>query len=121
KEQADWLEDVLARLDEIPAENEDTSYICLMDTGVNRGHPLLEPALGTDDTHTIEPAWGTDDEEGHGTQMAGLSLFGNLTHLLDGSDSIRLYHRLESVKLLNKEGGNTTDAELHGYLTAQAV
>ena len=93
------LDDLLARI-RYPSEEENVPYICLLDTGVNRGHPLLTPALVADDLHTVDPAWGVDDTHGHGTQMAGLALTGDLTELLAGSDAVELNHRLESVKLL---------------------
>ncbi len=75
-------------------------YVCLLDTGVNNGHPLIAPALADSDLHTVEPAWGTDDAEGHGTAMAGLALAGDLTDALALDEPIEIGHRLESVKLL---------------------
>ena len=102
-------------------ETDKTPYVCLLDTGVNRGHRLLNPALAADDLHTVEPAWGTDDTEGHGTEMAGLALAGNLTPLLANNDHVEIDHRLESVKLLSHEGDNGMDPHHHGFLTKEAV
>ena len=70
-EQSEWLDDLLSRTRFVTG-TEQCPYVCLLDTGVSRGHPLLAPALDSDDLHTVEPAWGTDDEDGHGTRMAGL-------------------------------------------------
>ncbi|MCY4389418.1 MAG: S8 family peptidase [Desulfurellaceae bacterium] len=119
-EQREWLEDLLART-EYTSNSEGVPYICLLDTGVNRGHQLLAPALAANDLHTVEPGWGTDDADGHGTQMAGLSLAGDLTPLLAGNNPVEINHRLESVKLLPQEGATGTDPRHHGYLTAEAV
>ena len=119
-EQLEWLEDLVART-RYPSSDEDVPYVCLLDTGVNRGHRLLSPALADDDLHTVEPGWGTDDAEGHGTGMAGLALAGNLTDVLAGSGPIQFGHRLESVKLLPHDGATGTDPEHHGYLTIEAV
>ena len=119
-EQAEWLEDLLARA-VYPSEEDDVPYVCLLDTGVNRGHGLISPALALADLHTIEPAWGTNDNRGHGTQMAGLALAGNLTELLDGNGTVALSHRLESVKLLQVDGANGGDPNHQGYLTVEAV
>lgn len=119
-EQREWVDEALART-EFPAENAGVPHVCLIDTGVNRGHPLLAPALAADDLHTVEPGWGVDDEHGHGTSMAGLALFGDLTALLEGDSPVPLGHRLESVKLLRTDGGNAGDPRHHGYLTVQAV
>jgi hypothetical protein len=59
----------------------DAPAVCLLDTGVNRAHPLIEPALSEADLMSIDPAWGGDDHEsgpGHGTGMAGLALMATL-------------------------------------------
>ncbi len=119
-EQLEWLEDLLART-RYPFSAEDVPYVCLLDTGVNRGHRLLAPALALADLHTVEPGWGTDDANGHGTEMAGLALGGNLAELLDASGPVDLRHRLESVKLLPRDGTTGTDPEHHGYLTIEGV
>ena len=96
-------------------------YVCLLDTGVNNGHPLIKPVLAVPDLHTVEPAWGTDDSDGHGTAMAGLALIGNLTEALSSSDPVTIDHRLESVKILPEDGSNHGDAQHHGYLTIEAI
>ncbi len=90
-------------------------------TRVNRGHPLLAPALAAQDLHTVEPAWGTDDNHGHGTEMAGLALAGNLMDLLDGKGPVKFDHRLESVKLLPHGGAGGHDHRHHGLRTIEAV
>ena len=119
-EQIEWLDDILDRT-QFADETDQTPYVCLLDTGVNRGHRLLAPALASDDLHTVEPGWGTDDNNGHGTWMAGLALAGNLTHLLAGNNPVEINHRLESVKLLPQDGATGTNPHYHGYLTAEAV
>jgi len=119
-EQAEWLDDLLSRTS-FPAPGDGVPHVCLLDTGVNRGHPLLTGALEPGDLHTVEPGWGTDDGHGHGTQMAGVALGGDLTPLLANSDPIQLGHRLESVKLLPDDGSCGGDPVHHGYLTVEAV
>ena len=118
-EQPEWLDELLERT-EFPADADEVPRVCLLDTGVNRGHPLLGPALAAGDLHTVEPGWGTDDAHGHGTQMAGVALAGDLTALVEGNDPVVLDHRLESVKLLPGPGGDG-DSRHHGYVTAEAV
>ena len=63
EEQPEWLDDLLART-RYPAGNGAVPHVCLLDTGINRGHPLLAPALAAGDLHTVEPGWGTDDTDG---------------------------------------------------------
>ena len=119
-EQQEWLENLLGR-SIYPLEGDAVPHVCLLDTGVNRGHRLLAPAIGTADVHTVEPAWGTDDGNGHGTQMAGLALAGNLQEHLATSEKIHFPHRLESVKLLPFGGANGGDPVFHGHITSEAV
>lgn len=119
-EQPEWAGDLLWR-SRYPEPDEDVPHVCLLDTGINNGHRLLGPALADNDRHTVEPAWIVDDEDGHGTELAGLAMFGDLTPALAGNEEIELTHRLESVKLLRWPGDNEGDAQHHGYLTVQAV
>lgn len=120
EEQPAWLDELLPRI-EFPASDNVAPHVCILDTGVNNGHPLLTPALADADRHSVEPGWGNNDGHGHGTQMAGLALIGDLTDKLASNSPVDLRHRLESVKLLRGEGDNAGDSRLHGYLTAEAV
>ena len=120
EEQHEWLDDLLGRTFFVDGEN-DVTYVCVLDTGVTRDHPLLKNALDTADLHTVEPAWLVGDDHGHGTSMAGLALFGDLTDLLSGSGHVYIRHRLESVKILRTSGSGVNDPQHHGYLTVQAV
>ena len=120
EEQSAWVDDLGSRLTPLPAGS-DTPYICLLDTGVNNGHPLLQPFLANGDSHSVDTAWGVDDTEGHGTEMAGLAVFGNLNDRLIETVPVQLAHRLESVKLLPHDGANSNDPVHHGYLTVEAV
>ncbi|CAN5161488.1 S8 family peptidase [soil metagenome] len=120
EEQPAWLDDLRARLT-VPNEDADVPHVCLFDTGVNHGHPLIAAGLAALDLHTVEPSWGTNDGDGHGTEMAGLALAGNLTEALASQEPLDVAHRLESVKLLPADGANGGDARHHGYLTTEAV
>lgn len=120
QEQPAWLDDLMGRA-RFADPGERVPYVCVLDTGINRGHPLLAPALDAVDLHTVEPTWGTNDGNGHGTRLAALALIGDLTAALASQDPIELAHRLESVKLLPHDGYNGGDAKHHGYLTTEAV
>jgi hypothetical protein len=84
----------------------DPNYITLLDRGVGRAHPLIAPALSVDDRHAAVPAWGVEDLVGHGTQLAGLTLFGDLTIALKNMTPVRITHRLESAKIIPDVGHN---------------
>lgn len=75
-EQAEWIRDLLER---VQGSHGRTSAVCLLDTGVNNGHPLLRCALATDNLLACDPEWGVNADRSHGTEMAGLCLWGDLT------------------------------------------
>lgn len=115
-EQAEWTDELLQRLTHDHAGD---AYVTLLDTGVNNGHPFIAPMVANADCHTIEPAWGPDDVNGHGTELAGLALLGNLTEALSDQNILSVPHRLESVKILRGPGDNK--GESYGAITAEAV
>jgi hypothetical protein len=115
-EQAEWVDDLIARTQPAP---EEAPAACVLDTGVNRGHPLLDHSLAEDDMHACDPGWGPHDHDGHGTQMAGVALYGDLQSALENGAPVQLHHRLESVKILPPVGQNNPD--LYGALSADAV
>lgn len=117
-EQHGLVSDLAARL--VPA-TWDAPAVCLLDTGVNRGHPLLGGSLDEADWQTYDQAWGPNDHHGHGTEMAGLALLGDLSPLLESTDTIHLRHRLESVKLLPPGSFPPNAAELYGAITSESV
>ena len=117
EEQAQWAADLAARTQ---APSADAPAVCLLDTGVTRGHVLLAPLLATDDMHTCNPRWGVDDHHGHGTEMAGVALYGDLRRALASQDPIQQRHRLESAKILPPPPQQNR-RELYGALTAEAI
>ncbi len=104
EEQADWVDNLLGRA--VYEAGEHPNYVSLLDRGVSRAHPLIGPALAIADRHAANPAWGLEDVVGHGTQLAGLALFGDLTPALQTMLPIQLRHRLESVKIIPDAGHN---------------
>lgn len=116
-EQVEWVRELAERLD--PA-GETAPAVCVLDTGVHQAHPLLSSSLAAADQHTCDPVWGLDDRAGHGTEMAGPALFGDLGSALTSTHQVRPTHRLESVKLLPGPRQVGTP-HLWGALTATAA
>lgn len=119
-EQQEWLDNLLARV-QVVAAGDAMPRVCLLDSGVNRGHPLLAPLMEVADLHTVEPSWGVDDTANHGTGLAGLAAFGDLTDALASNMPVEIGHRLESVKLTPGDGANGGDAKHHAYLFTEGV
>ncbi|MEP2827951.1 S8 family peptidase [Parvibaculum sp.] len=115
-EQRDWVNDLAGRL-QPPGDG--APYICLLDTGLNRGHPLLEPITEDDDLHAYKPAWNVDDRGRHGTPMAGLAAYGDLVAALSSQGPWQLTHRLESVKVVNDADPHAP--ELYGAVTIESA
>jgi hypothetical protein len=111
-----WEEELLER---VLWPSEDAPSIAILDTGVNRGHPLLERSLEQRDVLTVMETWGREDHHGHGTEMAGIVLFEDLSKALGGSSPVEAPAVLESVKILPRHGEN--DPELWGWVTQQAI
>ncbi len=120
EEQVHLIHDLASRIAPAP----DSALVaCVLDTGVNRSHPLIQGSLGIDDQHAIDEIWGVDDHYpgGHGTQMAGMALIGDLTHPVADARRINLGHRLETVTLLPPSKFPPTKPANYGYVTQQAI
>jgi len=119
-EQQQWSNDLLARL-QPPGDGDEVPRVCLLDSGVNRGHPLLDPLIAPADMHTVNVAWGVNDTWNHGTGLAGLVGYGDLHHALAANGPIAISHRIESVKLAPNPGANVGDDKHHARLFLDGV
>lgn len=117
EDQAELADDLLMRL--TPSHDPMIPVVCHLDTGVRRTHALLAGSLSAGDVHSIVDEFG-GDQQSHGTQMAGLSLYGPLDDLLLGTMPVVLNHGLESVKIL-PDSGPEHDPLAYGIVTAQAA
>jgi hypothetical protein len=116
-EQQEWVENTLQRLH--PPGLRDVAVL-LLDTGVNREHPLIAPLLQEDDLHAYNTEWVKSDENGHGTGMAGLALYGDLMEKVTSPDDIHITHVLESGKIIRHDGTENAP-ELYGAVTSQVI
>ncbi len=116
--QHEWVENLAER---VTWPGNDAPAVCLLDTGVNRAHALIEPALSVGDLNAVDQAWGGDDHDGHGTKMSGLALHGDLFPKLTDAGEYTLKHRLESVKILPPTGFRPTDPASYGPISQSGV
>ncbi|GGB22870.1 S8 family peptidase [Mucilaginibacter rubeus] len=116
----DWVKDLVNRTN---VELDDNAVlICLLDTGVNNLHPLIEPFLPNNRMYSYNSAWGNHDswhQGGHGTGMAGLALYGDLTDAFTTPSRITIKYGLESFKV--KQFDVVNDPELYGVIMQNAV
>jgi hypothetical protein len=115
-EQSEWATDLAGRL--IVPEHRSVA-VCVLDTGVTRVHPLLAPVLDADDAQVYDPTWSVGDVRGHGTNMGGVTVYGDLTSHMANSGPVLLTHVLESVKILPDQGEN--NPKLYGAITGESI
>lgn len=116
-EQAEAIENLLNRVD---YDDKEIS-VCILDSGINNGHRLLEPFCSDREKETYHPQWSLADQKGHGTQMAGVAVFGDLQKALESQDSVTINHRLFSGKILPPPNFPENDPKLYGFITAQTI
>src|SRR5690554_4849668 len=118
EEQEEFIEDLIQRTEKVKDSNISVS---LLDTGVNRMNILLSNFIDQNNLDTVNPSWGTNDSlrSGHGTPMAGLILFGDLSQVFDSIHNVKIYHELESIKIIHNSEAN--DPELFGKVTQEAI
>jgi len=92
-------------LGDIPGPPENAPAVTVLDSGLATGHPLLAPAIG--EAASFLPGEDEADENGHGTLIGGLALYGDVeTRLRDGRfvPSLRLF----SGRILDRNNENET-------------
>ncbi len=117
-EQREFVEDLASRIQSPP---DGAPAVCILDYGVHASHPLIRPFVRDADIQAISPEWGgADEQERHGTEMAGLAIFGDdLGEHLYGNERFNASHRIESVRIFRR--GHQHPPEQWGALTQQAV
>ena len=123
KEQYEWVEELNSR---ILVKKDPTTSICILDSGVNYDHPLLDKVSNDHFSISYNPLWPKYDVKKflipynpHGSLQAGIAGFGDLQQCLTTSDNIYLTHLIESGRILPPHGSNKP--ELYGSITTQTA
>ncbi len=118
EERAEWANNLIGRTN-LPAE--DAPSVTVLDTGINRAHPLLDALIPEPRNLTINAAWSAADDDNHGTMMAGLCAYGNLTEPLATTSPVEVTSNLEGVKIVPPPAVRSDDEKLAGAYTAQGI
>ncbi len=118
QEQRSLVESIAQRL---TAPSADAPAVCLLDHGIHVSHPLLRPFLQDEDAQAVTEEWtAVDHAEAHGTEMAGLVVFGeHLPDILSNQGIPAIPYRLESVRMLR--AGYPHPEETWGYVTQASL
>jgi hypothetical protein len=101
-EQRDWLNMIMSQYCYDAITNR---YLCILDSGVIAGHPMLLPVIADHERYSVLNKWGVNDKWPHGTMMAGVAAYGDLTDALANRRVEEPRFRLCSVKVANKQDG----------------
>lgn len=96
-----------------------SKYFCILDSGVVASHPLLLPVISDNERYSVLKKWGVNDMWPHGTMMAGVVAYGDLTDALASIKVAEPRFRLCSVKVANKQDG--AEKQFWGNFTKQGV
>lgn len=75
------VEQTASKLPSVVSPPNDAPTVAVLDTGLATNHPLLAPVVG--DAQSFVDGRVAADEEGHGTQVVGHVVFGNVEAILD--------------------------------------
>ncbi len=118
REQRAFVEDLQDRTIKNDTAN---VYVCIVDSGVTQSHPLIQEFLDLAHCHSTQATGGEIDRRGHGTQLAGLALYGDLSIPLQTGEYVYVNHKLESSKLLPDNHELSVRKELRGSETQSAI
>jgi len=94
-------------VNELPPKLDDVSdtasLICILDSGINANHILLQGAIG--DAQSFIQGEDEFDIVGHGTAVAGIALYGDLEERIDANEWSRELRILSGKVLTTDDGG----------------
>jgi Subtilase family len=107
----------LVDADRVEPPSANATAVAVLDTGIAEEHPLLRPVIDQPGISIVPGVLSAIDNEGHGTEMAGLAAFADLTaHLIiDGPVVSRAW--IENIRCKSNDG----DPPLWASRTAAAI
>ena len=116
-EQYEWLQAIRTTTNPV----EPLTRIGILDSGVNNHHPLLQDYLSDGRCHNATKSPSKRDLENHGTLMAGLIQYGDLSDFIHYPYPLEVCTDLSSVKI--KPGGDEpqNDHLLYGVIGEDAI
>lgn len=116
KEARDWEQLILD--DVVVQQNDNSVIVGVLDSGINNGHPLLQAFLPDARRATVLPNTNVFHEGDHGTGMAGLVEYGDLSDFMRHRSHLEINHGLASIKILSQVAN---DKQLYGKITSDAI
>lgn len=117
REQDEWVE--LIKGDRIVSEN--PARIAILDSGVTNHHPLIEEFLSDNRCHSVTLNGNIRDLRNHGTGLASLVLYGDLTDAIYQQEHVGVYCDLSSVKMIPGENELQNEPEMYAVVTEDAI
>lgn len=116
EQEREWADLILD--DVVLNVNEDSVIVGVLDGGINNGHPMLAPFLPDNRRATVIANTNIFHEGNHGTGMAGLVEYGDLTDFLGRRGHMEIKHALVSIKMLSRI---PNEKHLYGIITEEAI
>lgn len=95
--------------------------IAVLDTGINPHHRLLADYLPSDRCFSAIASGNVLDQENHGTGIASLALYGDLTDVIYNNQRVRITSDLTSVKMLSLNEGERNMPDMYALVTEDAI
>jgi len=108
------LKDILIRG---PQEGTEVPTVAVLDSGIVGGHPVIAPALG--EAASFVQGQKPGDETGHGTAVAGFSLYGDIEKCIEAKEFIAQLRLLSGKVLVGRN--DEYDRKLIAHQVKDAV
>ena len=117
REQDEWID--LIKADRIVVDN--PCRVAILDSGVANNHPLIEDFLPQERCHSVTINGDTRDLQNHGTGLASLVLYGDLTDVIYQQNRVEVYGDLTSVKMFPGKNEDPNEPEMYALITEDAI